>query len=94
MVSNNNNFILKDFWSFFNGTLFLACILLAVVNIHLEHELQKLYALTFVLDDDCFALDEDILEQERRFWHTRSHEHILLCAAEQGLNTVINQGLL
>ena len=43
------------------------------------------------LKQNILESQQELIEQERKFWHARSHRNILNCAHQQGLDTVIQQ---
>lgn len=93
MVSVEIKMMLSDFIYFFNRFALIMIILAElVILIALQHRIQLCSNQAFLLYEYCRALEHKIIEQEKKFWHARSHQHILACAIEQGLVLVIDQG--
>ena len=59
--------------------------------INMQHRLQMITAKNYLLDESYFDLQDKIIEQERKLWHVKRHQNILICAQEQGLVTVIKR---
>jgi len=83
--------MVRKIFSFFNKVLLFIILIEIGLLINLQHRLQVVTAKTYLFDESCFDLQDKIIEQERKLWHAKRHQNILICAQEQGLVTVIKK---
>lgn len=81
----------KYLMSIFNLTLIIKCLFLSFLLVGMRHKAQQYYNKLAQLEEKIVAMNEKIIEQERKFWHARNHHHVLTCAQQQGLVTFIQQ---